>query len=50
MGGYGAFVWPAYGVAFGVLALLAAASLRARAVVRRELRAAEAESGRRRRA
>ena len=37
MGGYAAFVWPAYGVAAGALILLIALSVRAQARARRAL-------------
>ncbi|MCW5748830.1 MAG: heme exporter protein CcmD [Alphaproteobacteria bacterium] len=39
MGGHGAFIWPAYGVAVLALGGLLLWSLRARAKVRRELAA-----------
>lgn len=48
MGGYGAFVWPAYGVAAVVMLGLLATSLRASRANRRELAELEA-SGRTRR-
>ncbi len=39
MGGYAAYVWPAYAVASAGLAWITAVSLRARAKARRELAA-----------
>jgi heme exporter protein D len=37
MGGYGAYVWPAYGVALGVLGALAWTTWRARRAAKAEL-------------
>jgi heme exporter protein D len=49
LGGYGAYVWPAYAIAAIVLGGLAAQSWRARARARAALDAAEAGAGRRER-
>ena len=49
MGGYAAFVWPAYGVAAAVLAGLAFHAARRRRARRAELEALEARLGPRRR-
>lgn len=49
MGGYGGYIWPAWGIAAVVLAILVAASLRAMRARERELAALEAETPRRRR-
>ena len=49
MGGYGAYVWPAYAIAAAVLGGLALQSWRARASARAALDAAEASAGRRER-
>ena len=46
MGGYGAYVWPAYAIAVAVLGGLALQSWRARARARAALDAAEANAGR----
>lgn len=46
MGGYAAFVWPAYGVSFIVLCALVAGTLIRRRRVLRELAALERASGR----
>ena len=43
MGGYAAYVWPAYAVAAAGLAWITDASLRARAKARRELAALDEE-------
>ena len=44
MGGYAAYVWPAYGISFAVLAGAVWVSLRARARLRRTVAALEAET------
>ncbi len=48
MGGYGGFVWPAYGIAFLVLAVLVVASLKSLRAAEAEVAALEAASPRRR--
>lgn len=48
MGGYGAYVWSAYGATALVLGILVAASLRARRNVRASLAEAERAAPRRR--
>ena len=45
MGGYGAYVWPSFGVAAVVLGALLIASLRSRNATAAELVALEAEAG-----
>jgi heme exporter protein D len=50
MGGYGAYVWPAYGVTLVVLAGLAIASVAAERRARARLSALEQRNPRRRRA
>lgn len=49
MGGYGAYVWPAWGIAAAVLGALIVASIRAMRARERELADLEAASPRRRR-
>jgi heme exporter protein D len=51
MGGYGRFIWPAYGIAFLVMAVLFVQTLRAHRARRRELEGLEGQGleGRRRR-
>ena len=48
MGGYAAYVWPAYGIAVVVLAALVVTSLRSLRAREAELRALEADHPRRR--
>jgi heme exporter protein D len=48
MGGFAAFVWPAYGVALAVLGGLVVAIVRRHRTATRELAAAERQSERRR--
>lgn len=47
MGGYAAYVWPAYAASLGVLAVVTAAVIRRNAKVRRELAVLEARAARR---
>jgi heme exporter protein D len=49
MGGYGAFIWPAYGVAAALMLGLLATSMRASRAQRRELAALESAGVSRRR-
>lgn len=49
MGGYAAFVWPAYAVAVGALAVLAFVSLRQWRAAKAEVARLEAQGPRRRR-
>ncbi|MEX2455463.1 MAG: heme exporter protein CcmD [Rhodospirillaceae bacterium] len=49
MDGYGAYIWPAWGIAALVIAVLAVGSIRAMRARERELAALEAETPRRRR-
>jgi heme exporter protein D len=48
MGGYGQFIWPAYGIAFLVMAVLFVQTLRAHRARQRELEGLEGEGKRRR--
>lgn len=48
MGGYGAFIWPAYGIAAIILAVLLIASLRQLRAAEKQVAALEAASPRRR--
>lgn len=50
MGGYAAFVWPAYGLAVGALMALAIVSVRQWRVAKDEVARLEAQGPRRRRA
>ena len=49
MGGYGGYIWPAWGIALVVLALLIGVSVKSMRARERELSQLEAESPRRRR-
>lgn len=49
MGGYAAFVWPAYGAAVGALVALALVSLRQWRAAKAEVARLEAQGARRRR-
>ena len=49
MGGYGGYIWPAWGIAALVIAVLIGASVRTMRARERELSALEAEAPRRRR-
>ena len=49
MGGYGGYLWPAWGIALVVLALLIGVSVKSMRARERELSQLEAESPRRRR-
>ncbi len=50
MGGYGGYIWPAWGIATIVIAILVFASVHAMRARERELAQLEAETPRRRRA